>query len=97
MVDLVVNPPERKADVIDLSTRPAWTPPAPIPVGEPGNVSSIVFPGDPIVALTQTVTFPNTTAYKTYRVLITRTRGDSVDGVQYSEVKLGKLSVQPIM
>jgi alpha-L-fucosidase 2 len=210
VVDLVVNPPERKADVIDMSTQPAWTPPAPTPVGEPGSASSIISPGDPIIALTQTakgqpnvladmtadttnaqgpanaidgslnnkyfnrgqridsrdprgdatgfvvtpssdepvtkvqvatandmpgrdplaitvegsndpnaaaaggngftllydgptgleidpgrntwgpvLTFPNGTAYKTYRVLVTRTRDDSGDGVQYSEVRLG--------
>jgi alpha-L-fucosidase 2 len=35
------------------------------------------------------VSFPNTTAYKSYRVLITQTRGsDNVDATQYSEVKL---------
>ena len=35
------------------------------------------------------IKFPNATEYKTYRVLVTRARGDSTDGVQYSEVKLG--------
>ena len=210
VVDLIVTPPKRKADVIDMSTRPHWTAPAPVPVGEPGNVSSSISPGDAIIALTQTVkgqpnvladmttdtndaqgttkaidgnlntkyfnhgqktdgadprgdgtgfvvtpsgngpvtkvqfatandvpdrdplaitvegsndpnaaaaggngftllydgptgleidpgrgawgpviTFPNTTVYKTYRVLVTRTRGDSADGAQYSEVRLG--------
>lgn len=207
VVDLVVTPSARKADVIDMSTRPAWTQSAPIPVGEPGGtVNSITGMGDPIVALMQTskgqpnvlvegtgaegaaraidgnlnskyfntsasgtgadphgdntgfvvtpsgnsavtkvqfatandmpdrdplaitvegsndpnasaaggngftvlydgptgleidpgrntwgpvITFPNTTAYKTYRVLVTRTRGDSIDGTQYSEVRLG--------
>jgi hypothetical protein len=35
------------------------------------------------------ISFPNTTAYKSYRVLITQTRGsDNVDATQYSEVKL---------
>jgi hypothetical protein len=35
------------------------------------------------------IKFANSTAYKTYRVLVTETRGDSADAVQYSEVKLG--------
>jgi hypothetical protein len=34
------------------------------------------------------VTFTNATAYKSYRVLITGTRGGS-DATQFSEVKLG--------
>ena len=35
-----------------------------------------------------TVTFTNATAYKSYRVLITATRGEA-SGTQYSEVRLG--------
>lgn len=206
IVDLVVTPPERKADVMDLSGRVPYSPPPPVPVGEPGSVTTIISPGDPVVSLMQTVKgqpnvlngdqhgqgpdsaidgnlqskyyctapacdpinphgqdsglvvtpsgngmvtavqfatgndmpdrdplavtvegsndpnaggaggngftllyegptgleidpgrsawgpvikFPNATEYKTYRVLVTRARGDSTDGVQYSEVKLG--------
>jgi hypothetical protein len=206
VVDLVVNPPERKADVIDMSLRTASAS-APIPpAGEAGSVNSVLSPQDPIVALKQTskgqpnvladsseadgvaraidgnldskylnrgqdldgsnphgdntgfvvspagsgtvdevqfatgndvpdrdplsitvegsndpnasaaqgngftllyegpvglandpgrkawgpvIKFANSTAYKTYRVLVTETRGDSADAVQYSEVKLG--------
>jgi lysophospholipase L1-like esterase len=36
----------------------------------------------------QLITFPNTVAYQTYRVLVTKTRGDHPDSTQYSEVKL---------
>ncbi|RYG69985.1 glycoside hydrolase family 95 protein, partial [bacterium] len=36
----------------------------------------------------QPITFANTTAYKSYRVLVTQTRGERVDGVQYSEIQL---------
>jgi alpha-L-fucosidase 2 len=35
------------------------------------------------------VRFPNASAYKTYRVLVTQTRGDGADAVQFSEIKLG--------
>jgi len=35
------------------------------------------------------MTFQNQTAYKTYRVLVTETRGDSTDMAQYGAVKLG--------
>jgi len=34
------------------------------------------------------ITFPNTTAYKSYRVLITQTRSDNAGATQYAEVKL---------
>ena len=34
------------------------------------------------------ITFPNTTAYKSYRVLITQTRSNTTGATQYSEVKL---------
>jgi hypothetical protein len=212
LVDLVVTPPERKADVIDLSQREPYVPPAPPVVGTPGEVKSLLAPSDPAIALKQTakgqpnvpallpadtdaqgplhaidgnldtkyynhaqdtdganprgddtgfavtpgregavtqvqlatagdvpdrdplaitvegsndpaacaaqgngftllyegpsglandpgrrkwgpvITFPNTTAYKTYRVLVTQTRSDSSDGTQYSEVRLGTSS-----
>lgn len=36
----------------------------------------------------QSISFPNTTAYKSYRVLVTNTRGERTDGTQYSEVQL---------
>jgi len=35
------------------------------------------------------VHFPNTTAYTSYRVLVTQSRDGSTDGVQYGEIKLG--------
>lgn len=38
------------------------------------------------------MSFKNTTAYKSYRVLVTETRGDSVDATQSSEIKLGVYS-----
>jgi hypothetical protein len=38
------------------------------------------------------VTFTNATAYRTYRVLVTETRGDGTDATQYSEVRLGSLA-----
>lgn len=207
LVDLVVTPPERKADVEDMSTRPV---PPPTPVEQVGSLSEtvrvITSPTDPILALKQTskgqpnilaeateapdpahaidgnpnskflnrgqdadgfnphgdntgvvitpsgtspvtkiqletgndrperdplritvegsndpeaaaaqgngfvllyegstgltadpgrnqwgpvISFPNTTAYKTYRILVTETRGDSTDGVQLSEIRIG--------
>ena len=206
IVDLIVTPPERKTDVIDLSGRMPYSPPKPVAVGEAGTVSSIISPGDPIAPLKLTVKgqpnvlnddqhgqgaesaidgnleskyystaqasdatnphgedtglvvtpsghgavtavqfatandvpdrdplaitvegsndpnagaaggngfallydgptgleidpgrnawgpvlkFPNSTEYRIYRVLVTRVRGDSTDGVQYSEVRLG--------
>jgi alpha-L-fucosidase 2 len=54
LVDLVVNPPERKADVIDMSLRPEPVIAPPPAAGEPGSVTSILSPQDPIVALKQT-------------------------------------------
>ena len=35
------------------------------------------------------IQFQNTTSYKTYRVLVTQTRGDNADAVQFSEIKMG--------
>lgn len=36
------------------------------------------------------IEFSNNTPYKSYRVLVTETRAENADAVQYSEVKLGK-------
>ena len=208
-VGIEVDPPARQADVIDMSTQPEPTLPPPAAVGEPGTVNSVIQPGDPVMALKQTIAggpnvpadssadtdaqgasraidgkletkyynhapaanptdphgdntglvvtpandgivsavqlatandvpardplsitvegsndssaaaaggtgftllysgptglgidpgrntwgpvikFPNSTAYKTYRVLVTETRSDSADGTQYSELRLG--------
>jgi alpha-L-fucosidase 2 len=38
------------------------------------------------------IVFANTKAYRTYRVLVTETRGDGTDATQYSEVRLGSLA-----
>jgi len=54
LVDLVVTPPERKADVIDMSIQVAPPPVEPPTVGEAGSVNTILSPQDPIVALKQT-------------------------------------------
>jgi hypothetical protein len=64
VVNLVVNPPERKADVIDMSTRViSIPPPAPNAGGATESVNSIIAPQDPIVALKQTAKGqPNTLA-----------------------------------
>ena len=36
------------------------------------------------------IEFPNNTPYKSYRILVTETRAENADAVQYSEVRLGK-------
>ncbi|HTJ79765.1 MAG TPA: DUF5703 domain-containing protein [Rariglobus sp.] len=55
LVDLVVTPASRRADVIDMSTRPAWTEPAPKPFVANGNVINRLSSQDEVVALQQTV------------------------------------------
>ncbi|HEX4086242.1 MAG TPA: DUF5703 domain-containing protein [Chthoniobacteraceae bacterium] len=55
VVSLVVDPPARRADVVDLSGRPAYAPPPAPVVGQPGSVNSILSPADPVVALKQTL------------------------------------------
>jgi alpha-L-fucosidase 2 len=54
LVDLVVTPPERKVDIIDMSIQVAPPPVEPPAVGEAGSVDTILSPQDPIVALKQT-------------------------------------------
>ncbi len=38
------------------------------------------------------IVFANGKAFRTYRVLVTETRGDGTDATQYSEVRLGSLA-----
>jgi alpha-L-fucosidase 2 len=53
LVDLVVTPEARRADVIDMSLQTAATVPPPV-FGQAGTVNTILSPSDPIVALKQT-------------------------------------------